>query len=408
MPTSKDYPLFPLFLWYPGIKKVGMKLIFLLSLGALAVAPAATATPFPDALDLGNHNRQSAWFDYFNDAHAPWYYHFDHGWLYVPGGEESGLWIWDPRLGWMWTGAGIYPHLYEPMTGWLYYARSTKEPRLFNQRSTEEWLWDDPQADLQSYYPIPGQDRLYSWDYAVNNGEPVGGTFDGVSMQLRFYQYTVTLDGFTNEQRLLAKAYIEGEAYLEGAWYDLGGGIQIQATDSLRRNALGTFIMDMAADITMALKIGGQDFTITANARADQFSQLLPVFPWRHNLYTEPIGKTFQQTLPAGWLSGSYRFEAAGFPDKTESGSFDLAFSPLPTLHAEIVDKHPLFWVRGVPYTEVVELVVRQSMADPFSGEIIQAQSRLWLARGVGVIKSEEDNPLGGEPLTLELVRRRL
>ena len=93
-----------------------------------------------NASGLGNRWYEHEQFGTFYDANnSEWYYHLDHGWIYVDEWDDNGTWMYVPladdnstietnsslsqevALGWMWSTARSYPNLYNNRTqGWMY------------------------------------------------------------------------------------------------------------------------------------------------------------------------------------------------------------------------------------------------------------------------------------------------
>jgi hypothetical protein len=105
--------------------------------------------------DLGNNWYQHDQFGTFYDANnSDWYYHLDHGWIYVNEWDNNGTWIYVPLedtsetesdstesvitkevgLGWMWTKAEHYPHLYNnEVKDWMYFNKDRKHNKYYSQ-----------------------------------------------------------------------------------------------------------------------------------------------------------------------------------------------------------------------------------------------------------------------------------
>ena len=80
---------------------------------------------------------RSSWFgDFFGNGQG-WVYHFNHGWLYLEGVDESGFWVYDETLGWLYTGKDLYPFFY--------------------RNSSSSWLYDQSSSSGRKF-----------WDYAGN------------------------------------------------------------------------------------------------------------------------------------------------------------------------------------------------------------------------------------------------
>ena len=76
-----------------------------------------------DAVDLDLPGwKKSNWFGTFYQGGNNWIHHTRHGWLFAAGGDASSAWLWSPQQEWLWTGPGIYPHLYRNKdSAWLYF-----------------------------------------------------------------------------------------------------------------------------------------------------------------------------------------------------------------------------------------------------------------------------------------------
>ena len=104
-------------------------------------APSKAQLPFKNLTTLGDGWKNSPWFGAFQDDRAPWIYHREHGFLYVKGTDETNLWLYQPSLGWIHTGQGIYPHLYSRnRDSWIFHEAGSREPRHFYDFSAQEWF----------------------------------------------------------------------------------------------------------------------------------------------------------------------------------------------------------------------------------------------------------------------------
>ena len=76
---------------------------------------------------------RSSWFGDFYGKEQGWVYHFNHGWIYLKGTDESGFWFYDETLGWLYTGKDVYPFVYRDSTSsWLYDQSSSSERKLWD------------------------------------------------------------------------------------------------------------------------------------------------------------------------------------------------------------------------------------------------------------------------------------
>ena len=67
-----------------------------------------------------------------------WVYHFDHGWIYLKGTDESGFWVHDETLGWLYTGKDVHPFFYRDTTSsWLYDQSSPSERKFWDYASSQ-------------------------------------------------------------------------------------------------------------------------------------------------------------------------------------------------------------------------------------------------------------------------------
>lgn len=73
--------------------------------------------------------KASDWFGYVHDAAWPWVYHPDHQWLLADHAGEGDVLYFDPALGWLWTGYGVYPVLFHYKSArWLLHDEETAAP----------------------------------------------------------------------------------------------------------------------------------------------------------------------------------------------------------------------------------------------------------------------------------------
>lgn len=89
----------------------------------------------------GGNWRQVPWFGWVNDAHYPWHWHVDHGWLWSNCDNQDLIWGYEySQLGWWYTTQSIYPNIYSSGLGaWLYYVGGT-HPRWFWNSNTKEYI----------------------------------------------------------------------------------------------------------------------------------------------------------------------------------------------------------------------------------------------------------------------------
>ena len=363
-----------------------------------------SANPFAGSVDLGGGNRYLSWFDYFNDQFYPWVYHFEHGWLYCASENASSLWLWNPGIGWVWTGRESYPNLYEQNRGWIYYARGSANPRWFFDRTPEEWVSDAVVASSATYFPVPLSFETYTWQYSVNNGQPVGGQVDEVALFFTFLQYDLTFTGSNLVQRADINASVGGSVYAEGTYYPVTGYMSALETSHFVRDALGVYIDNTMASLNLGFSVAGNDFLVKATAVTNIIGELLVSLPWRSDLFEFPVGTVYDQWLPNGWVSGNYKFWVNN--NLEESQDFSMGFSP--AVRYELIDKRALYFLNGKAYNNVV--VIRASILtpDPFGGPAEYLDTEMWLAPGVGLIRSLQEDAMLNEPVELVLLDTNL
>ena len=107
---------------------------------SLNVGASSATSPWNDSntqsLDAGW--TRSSWFGDFYGKNQGWLYHLNHGWLYLQGRAESGFWIHDESLGWLYTGKSVYPFLYRNSnSSWLYDQSSSSERKFWDYASNQ-------------------------------------------------------------------------------------------------------------------------------------------------------------------------------------------------------------------------------------------------------------------------------
>ncbi len=92
----------------------------------------------------GDNFFSAPWFGRVFAGHSPWFYHELHGWLYAyPSNGDAPPWWWDPKMGFVWTAPGLYPHLYAASggwAGWFFYRWGTQSPREVYSYEENRWI----------------------------------------------------------------------------------------------------------------------------------------------------------------------------------------------------------------------------------------------------------------------------
>ena len=91
------------------------------------------------AVDLQVANwKQSNWFGSFYTGENNWIHHQHHGWMYATTGDTGSIWLWSENLDWLWTGPGIYPHLYRNKdASWLYFIIPALPRKIYYNQSAQ-------------------------------------------------------------------------------------------------------------------------------------------------------------------------------------------------------------------------------------------------------------------------------
>jgi hypothetical protein len=56
----------------------------------------------------------------------------DHGWLFTSSDSADSIWLWSTSDQWLWTGPGVYPHLFRNRdSSWLYFVREALPQKVF-------------------------------------------------------------------------------------------------------------------------------------------------------------------------------------------------------------------------------------------------------------------------------------
>jgi hypothetical protein len=86
---------------------------------------------------------RSSWFGTYHVGRAPWFYHIEHGWIYLtPGGAMGEAWfVHDRELGWLWTAKARHPWFYSYQRGaWVWYWGKAGGRRQFWDASQRTWF----------------------------------------------------------------------------------------------------------------------------------------------------------------------------------------------------------------------------------------------------------------------------
>ena len=79
-----------------------------------------------DPIDNAPNWKSESWFGSFMDKFFPWVYHTDLKWIYIVGASPMEFWFYSEKVGWLWTGQTIYPHIYSHNeNGWIYHHKDS-------------------------------------------------------------------------------------------------------------------------------------------------------------------------------------------------------------------------------------------------------------------------------------------
>ena len=123
------------------------RLCLLLSLLSGISLAAQTPGELGEGTDLGGGWYASDWLGGVYVAGYPWINKPGHGWMYHIAADGEGrshwLYVYDPGLGWTYTGTHLYPDLYRADSGtWLRYMEGTREPGQFYDFGLEQY-WEE-------------------------------------------------------------------------------------------------------------------------------------------------------------------------------------------------------------------------------------------------------------------------
>ena len=113
-----------------------------------ATTPTAPASSLiAGSVDVPNAPgwRNSPWFGSFYATENNWLHHSDLGWLFVQEAGDGSLWTWDNNHQWLWTGQGVYPHLYRAKDStWLYFMLQARPKKVFYNHTTKRLETSQP------------------------------------------------------------------------------------------------------------------------------------------------------------------------------------------------------------------------------------------------------------------------
>ena len=131
--------------WNASLEKnFSIEVIDLPEQGTLPATPPVITLPswLAGSQPAGSHAPgwyQSSWFGGFHITKAPWLYHSQLGWLYALDDGTGNVWLWTEPHGWLWTGQGLFRHLYRHHDQiWIYFLKNQNGiPRFYNHATQQ-------------------------------------------------------------------------------------------------------------------------------------------------------------------------------------------------------------------------------------------------------------------------------
>ncbi len=237
-----------------------------------------------------------------------------------------------------------------------------------------------PMAHSSSFYPVRGTGDngaaagTLHWSYRINGGKPItSSSTSGLSITF-------------GDEDVLAKDD-STISYATNATLTGPGGASgnetIRQTDHLTPGSSPATIDKREVSLMVSASSGGTQ-TSTSELANYTFTPPQPTFFDRDDL----------DSLAAGFTE-SASFMAMVVVTTTESGPGASPQTQSMTIPATqtwtLMDKLATFQVLGQTYNNVVTVNAHGSAIDPTSGATMQADSRMWLAKGIGMIRAEED-----------------
>jgi len=107
-----------------GVVAAAMEDRFVVFQGNTGVFVGTRAASFLDAAESPDGvNFNLPWFGWFTQGERGWLYHYNLGWTFVQGQDSRALWMFNERLGWIFSGEGLFPYFFHRDTDtWGYYA----------------------------------------------------------------------------------------------------------------------------------------------------------------------------------------------------------------------------------------------------------------------------------------------
>lgn len=256
-------------------------------------------------------------------------------------------------------------------------------------------------AHSSSFFPVRGTADngaaagTLHWVYRLNGGQPVT-TASPSSATIHFGDENITAqDGLTITQSLDADLTATG----------VSGHESVDETDHITPDSSPATISEKDINIAIAASNNGVSETEALMFHYTYGATPLSTFFDRDDLDTLPPGSSGSQDLQI-MLNGTVTATVTGSGTQSQSTSMTLPTS----LSWSLVDQLATFQVLGHDYANVVEVQTTTLVTDPSTGVPEQGTANIWLAKGIGMIREEQDGTAFDVtgPIASELVSTNL
>lgn len=150
--------------------------IIIITLSVMSYLVVAGNSPAPQSFYEGTYTGRTGeklWVENFSGifwnvsgenstkSEKGWIYHQFHGWTWVEEDDLNNLWLHTEEIGWIWTSwPGLYPWLFSPSKGWLYYIENSGNPRLFYFEDVKTWETVFLPYEVKDYFTYEQSPKL--------------------------------------------------------------------------------------------------------------------------------------------------------------------------------------------------------------------------------------------------------
>lgn len=254
-----------------------------------------------------------------------------------------------------------------------------------------------------SYFPIDAISTSSSalptelnWSYRLAGGNSITVPSSSGSVFAEFQEYKIVVD--TNEST--RKAVLNGAIVVTADDEDYPGSYRVELTEFYETNSTGETVQER---INIFL-----DFTLTDDSGNVVFQSNMTLQPLEPVLvffdrtdFSELIGFRFGQQIAGVHTTGTLTQTAK------LTQTIDTIGASTNYLY-EVVEILDVLQVQGAEYSDVVVIDYTYDAFDSLTNQTIQTTSRIYLARGIGMVKGENIHSFYGAPLSWELVQTNL